>query len=111
MLKKLKVLLAVMLCSMLAIAIPVSLQAAPTEAADQQRQIEHAEDASLLLAEEVNSGEVEAVLILDKSLLTPLFYSLLQHLYPNSLGTSPAPLPCPASKDDCGLHNILTKGP
>ena len=111
-LKKLHVLLAAWLCCLLVIAIPARLQATPTAAADLQRELAQADDAPLLLVVgEVTFGEAEAVLLLNKSFLTPLFYSLLHHFYPYTQSTLPALSPCPASKDDRGLHTILTKGP
>ena len=111
-LKKLHVLLAAWLCCLLVIAIPVRLQATPTATAELQREIAQADDEDfLLVAGEVTSAEIQAVLLLDKFLLTPQYYALLHHLYPGTQSPLPASPPGAASKDDCGLHTILTKGP
>ncbi|WP_018478875.1 hypothetical protein [Pontibacter roseus] len=111
-LTKLNVLLAVLLCSVLAYALPVAAQAAahPEESVIQKR-LNTADEAPLvLLAGKCTSGE-EGILQLDKSLLLPLFYSLLQKLYAGGPGTATAPNSYPASRGDCGLHTIFTKGP
>lgn len=109
---KLKILLAVLLCSVLAFAMPVTVKAAPTPDAAYQDNIDFtAENQLVLFAGEVSSGEPEAVLQLDKSLLTPILQVLLQRLYPQNTCKASAPHSYPASKGDCGLHTILTKGP
>ncbi|GAB3201166.1 hypothetical protein ABID22_003392 [Pontibacter aydingkolensis] len=110
--KKLNLLLAVLLCSMLAFTIPITVKAAPTSDTAYQDNVDYsAENQLVLFAGEVCSGEPEAVLQLDKSLLAPILQVLLQQLYPNLQNASPAPHSYPASKGDCGLHTILTKGP
>ena len=110
--KMLHVLLAVLLCSMMAFAMPVTVKAAPATDAAQQESVGHtSEHQQVLFAGEVSSGESEAVLQLDRSLLTPIIQFLLQNLYPYTPASSPAPHSYPASKGDCGLHTILTKGP
>ncbi|MBC5992205.1 hypothetical protein [Pontibacter cellulosilyticus] len=92
--------------------MPVTLKAAPVLDVSQQENVDFAAENQLVLfAGEVSSGEPEAVLQLDKSLLTPIFQVLLQQLYPSAQFTAPAPHSYPASKGDCGLHTILTKGP
>ncbi|MDX5435587.1 MAG: hypothetical protein LPK03_00220 [Pontibacter sp.] len=109
--KKLNVLLAVLLCSVFAFALPVTVKAAPVWDTEQQENVGFsAENQLVLFAGEVSSGEPEAVLQLDKSLLTPIL-QILQKLYPKTIHTAPAPHSYPASKGDCGLHTILTKGP
>ncbi|MDX5481884.1 MAG: hypothetical protein LPK07_09390 [Hymenobacteraceae bacterium] len=111
-LKKLNVLLAVLLCGVLAFAMPVTVKAAPAQdAAPQEVTDLAAENQLVLFAGEVSSGEPEAVLQLDRSFLTPILQVLLQRLYPQATTTAPAPHSYPASKGDCGLHTILTKGP
>ncbi|MFD2513285.1 hypothetical protein ACFSRY_05360 [Pontibacter locisalis] len=108
--KKLNILLAVLLCSLFAFAIPVTTKAA-TDATHQESIHLAAESPLVLFAGEVSSGEPEAVLLLNKSLLTPILSAILVRLYPENANIAPAPHSFPASKGDCGLHTILTKGP
>ena len=110
--KKLHVLLAVLLCSVLAFAMPGTVKAVPATVVAQQESLDHtSEQQQVLFAGEVSSGESEGVLQLDRSLLTPILQVLLQQLYPLTSSTAPAAHSYPASKGDCGLHTILTKGP
>jgi hypothetical protein len=110
--KKLHVLLAVLLCGVLAFAMPVPVHATPSDVTAQQDIVNLSNDSPLVLfAGEISSGEPEAVLQLDRSLLAPILQVLLQKLYPQAIHTAPAPHSYPASKGDCGLHTILTKGP
>ncbi|WP_439882745.1 hypothetical protein ACSX1A_06150 [Pontibacter sp. MBLB2868] len=110
--KKLHVLLAVLLCGVFAFAMPVTVKAAPTQHAAQQSVVDLAAAQQIVLfAGDVTSGAPEAVLQLDRSLLTPILQVLLQQLYPLTSSTAPAAHSYPASKGDCGLHSILTKGP
>ncbi len=102
-------LLAVVLCSLFAVAAPVSAEVAP---APQSGTVKSAEQpAFTLIAGSVVSGEVEGVLQLDRAPLTPLLQAFLHTLYPQPQDTAQAPHSFPASKGDCGLHTILTKGP
>ncbi|WP_276497056.1 hypothetical protein [Pontibacter litorisediminis] len=97
---------------MLVIAAPVSLKAAPALEAAQHEVVDlAAENQLVLFTGETSPGEPEAVMQLDKSLLTPILQVLLQRLYPLASNTVPAPHSYPASKGDSGLHTILTKGP
>lgn len=110
--KKLHVLLAVMLCAVLAFAMPVPVHAAPSQEATQQDLLDLSVEKQLVLfAGEISSGEPEAVLQLDKALLTPILRVVLQQLYPQAQNAAPAPHFHPASNGGCGLHTILTKGP
>ena len=111
-LKKVNVLLAVLLCCVLAFSMPVPVKAAAKSYTTQQPSIESDTENPLdLYAGKVCAGETEAVLLLGKSLLTPVMQAILQHLYPNSNAAAPAPFSFPATKGDSGLHTILTKGP
>jgi hypothetical protein len=110
--KKLNILLAALLCSILAIALPVDLKAEPTIPADQQQLTNHTEEIPLLfVAGDATPGEAKGILQLDKTLLTPLLYALLLQLYPHPQDTVPSPQTYAATKSDCGLHTILIKGP
>ncbi|WP_266202357.1 hypothetical protein [Pontibacter kalidii] len=109
-LKSISLLLAVLLCGILAFAVPATVTAAPTAA--QQESITFADQAPfILVAGEITSGEAEGVLQLDRSLLTPLLQFFLQHIYPQPQDTTLPTRSYQASKGDCGLHTILTKGP
>lgn len=110
--KKLYVLLAVLLCSVLTIAMPVAAQAASPNTVMHVPQVE--EDDALpfqLIAGEVSPGDAEAVLQLDKAFLNQVFQDLLQHVYPEYSGGAAVPAFYSFSRRDCGLHTILTKGP
>ncbi|MFD3003210.1 hypothetical protein ACFS7Z_22805 [Pontibacter toksunensis] len=109
-LKKLSVLLAVLLCSVLTVALPVITHATPAKAATQSVGMDK-EDVSLALsAGEVSSGDAEAILQLDKALLGQLFRTLLQQVYPKYFISPAVPAFYAFSKED-HLHTILTKGP
>ncbi|MHA6248263.1 hypothetical protein ACXYMU_10030 [Pontibacter sp. CAU 1760] len=106
------ILLAILLCSVLVSAIPVTARAAQSPNVTQHDAIDLTlENQLVLFAGEVSSGVPEAVLQLDKSLLAPVLHVLLQRLYPQGQRSVPAPHSYPASKGDCGLHTVLTKGP
>jgi hypothetical protein len=109
-LKKLSVLLAVLLCSVLTVALPVVTHAVPDKAATQNIGVDKEDVALALTAGEVSSGDAEAVLQLDKALLGQLFRTLLQQAYPQHLISPAVPAFYAFSKED-HLHTILTKGP
>ena len=109
-LKKLSVLLAVLLCSVLTVALPVITHATPAKAAIKSDGVDQEDASSALSAGEVSSSDAEAVLQLDKVLLGPLFRTLLQQVYPKHFISPPVPAFYAFSKED-RLHTILTKGP
>lgn len=109
-LKKLSVLLALLLCTVLTFALPVVTHAAPSKEAKQTLSV--ASDVSLVLtAGEVSSGDTKGVLQLDKAQLGRLFRTLLRQLYPQYAAFPAVPAFYAFSKTNCGLHSILTKGP
>lgn len=111
-LQKLNVLLAVLLCSVLAFAQPVTAQPASKSGELHQYSLNDTKEAPpALLAGHFISGEALGASQIDKSLLFPLICSLLHKLYLVSNGAAPAPHSYPASRGDCGLHTILIKGP
>ncbi|OKL40111.1 hypothetical protein [Pontibacter flavimaris] len=108
--KSITLLLAVLLCGILAFAVPATATAGP--AAARQESTTFADKAPfILVAGEITSGEAEGMLQLDRSLLTQHLQFFLQRFYPNTRDTTQAPHSYPASKGDCGLHTILIKGP
>lgn len=110
--RKLNVLLAILLCSVLAFVQPVTAQAASHPDAVLQQSLDVAEKAPLvLLGGHFISGEALGVPQLERALLAPLVSSLLHRLYPIDKGAAPSPHASSVSKDDCGLYTILTKGP
>jgi hypothetical protein len=110
-LQKLNVLLAVLLCSVLAFAQPVTAQPASKSGELHLYSLNDTDEAPLtLLAGHFISGESLGASQVDKSLLFPLVCSLLHKLYSAGNGAAPAPHSYPASRGDCGLHSILIKG-
>lgn len=109
-LKKLYVLVAVLLCSVLLSAVPVASLAGPSSPVTQISGLAGSDDSPCTLtAGEVSSGE--AVLQLDKTLLIQLMQHVLQQNYPEHLAFPAVPAFYSFSKRDNGLHTILTKGP
>lgn len=111
-LKKLNVLLTILLCGVLTIALPATVQANNLPEGLYQESTNTVEEAPLaFFLGDYTPGEVVGLPQLERSLLTPLFYLLPQKNYPNGKGAIPAPHASAASKDDCGLYIIQTKGP
>lgn len=110
--KKLNILLAALLFSFMAIALPANLIAAPIVPTHQQQLAQQSEENPLqFITGDATPGELEGILQLGKSLLTPLLYALLLQLYPQPQDTVPALQAYAAAKGDCCLHTILIKGP
>lgn len=108
--KSITLLLPVLLCGILAFAVPATATAAP--AAARQESINVADQAPfILVAGEITSGGAEGVLQLDRSLLAQHLQFFLQNIYPQPQDTILPIRSYQASKGDCGLHTILTKGP
>lgn len=105
-------LLAVLLCSVSIIAMPVVAEAA-SPATETQSPDRSADDdsPSQLTAGDVSPGEAEAVLQLDKAVINQVLQNLLQHAYPKHSGSPAVPAFYSFSRRDCGLYTILTKGP
>ncbi|SIT81873.1 hypothetical protein [Pontibacter indicus] len=112
-LKKLNVLLTILLCGVLTIALPATVQANNLPKRLFQESTNTVEEAPLaFFLGDYTPGEVVGLPQLERSLLAPLFYLLLQKIYPNGKGAIPAVVHASsASKDDCGLYIIQTKGP
>ncbi|GAA4431315.1 hypothetical protein GCM10023188_18720 [Pontibacter saemangeumensis] len=107
--RKLSALLAILLCAVLTFALPVVTNPAPSKVAKQTLSV--ADDASFVLtAGEVSSGDTKGVLQLDNVLLSRLFRTLLQQVYPQSAISPAVPAFYAFSRTD-HLHTILTKGP
>ncbi|WP_162055021.1 hypothetical protein [Pontibacter pamirensis] len=111
-LKKLYVLLAVLLCSVLTLAVPVVSQAASPDIVASTLQVDADNESPFqLTAGDVSPGDAEAVLQLDKSPLSQVFQNLLQQKYPEQADAPAVPSFYSFSRRDCGLYTILTKGP
>jgi hypothetical protein len=103
--------LAVLLCSILMLT-PSNANANSISSVNQQESLyDNAEASQILFAGDIASGEVEGLIQLGKSQLLPFIKVYFQLLYPQSNTIGAAPNDYPASKGDCGLHTILTKGP
>lgn len=109
--KKVNVLLAVLCCCVFTLAIPAPLQAAPPTDAAQVKSIGLAVENPLVVYVGNVSCDPKDALLLERSLLTPVLLAWLQNLYPQNEVLAPTTRSFSASKDDCGLHTILTKGP
>ncbi|MHC2991218.1 hypothetical protein OB13_06330 [Pontibacter sp. HJ8] len=110
--KKLHILVGVLLYSILSLAVHPDLKAAPTVPVDHQHLTHPTKEQHLqFLADDATPGKAKAIRQLNKSLLTPLFYTLLLPLYPQLQDTSPALQTLSATNTDCGLYSIQIKGP
>ncbi len=103
--------LAVLLCTLIML-LPTVSSATPSPVISQQESL-HEEDLApaILFAGECAAGEMEGLSQLSKFQWAPCFKAYLLLLYPRSATSGAAPNDYPASKGDCGLHTILTKGP
>lgn len=111
-LKKLSVLLAVLLCSVLALALPVVSYASPADNLTSLSAADVSDDVHFsFTAGEVTSGDPEAVLQLDKTSFGHIYQFLLQHIYPEQFNSPSIPAYYAFSVRDCSLSSILTKGP
>lgn len=111
-LKKLYVLLAVLLCSVLVIAMPVVSHAGTSTPVAHNLSVDESADSSFTItAGEVSPGDAEAVLQLDKAPLAQLIQSVLEQRYPVQPDSPAIPAFYSFLKKDSGLYAILTKGP
>lgn len=112
-LKKLSVLLAVLLCCVLTLALPVVSYAvsADSEVQANSDYDSTSDESHSYTAGEVSSGEPEAVLQIDKVAFGQLFRSVLLLAYPTVSSTPGIPAYYAFSKSDSSLYSILTKGP
>lgn len=111
-LKKLSVLLAIMLCSVMILALPVVSYAAPSENETSLLAADVSDDVRFTFtAGEVTSGSPEAVLQIDKTAFRSVFLYLLQHIYPENFLSPAIPAFYTFSVKECSLTSILTKGP
>lgn len=110
MLRKLRVLLAVLLCT--AFALPGAAEAAPALSSTAAVAIQATDqEPAKVWAGEISSGEPEAVLQLDKTLLPPLLRNLLQTLYAPNAHTGATAGVSSFAFGSLRNHKILTKGP
>jgi hypothetical protein len=102
-------LLAVLLCSLLAVAVPVVSLAAPTEAT-QHLYLEQ-EDAQAAQVS-LSAGEVPAAMLKLNKVLFPLQPpALVEQRHDGHAASGAAPTPRPFVNYCPGKHSILTKGP
>lgn len=99
------------MCSILLFALPASANIAPTLSNSQHQEVTTADQPSLTLFAGEVAGASEGVLQLDKLALPAFIAAFLKVYYPQTTKLATAPNDFPASRGDCGLHTILTKGP
>ena len=110
--QKLNVLLAVLLCCILALHVPDTLQAAPMADTTQESLLKQISQAQAdLIAGELALVEAKAILQLNK--LTPgmFLHALWQRLHLAAEARAPGFHRSPAFKSDTGLHVIFRQGP
>ena len=109
---ELNILLAIMLCILFTCFLPATVKATPTSDKVSEVSVDNTLDSSqILFAGETSSNEPEGMLRINRNILLPALHIVLQTLYPQTNLLSNSPHSYPASKGDCGLHTILTKGP
>lgn len=111
--KKVSLLLAMLLCSVLAFAVPVASKAAIGLDTPKERQVHASDEAPFsVIAGEVSAGEAEGVLPqVEKLSLSMLPKLLLQQLYPEPINSEAVPAHAPFHLGSSIRHSILTKGP
>lgn len=113
--KKLSLLLAILLCSVLAfmVVVPATAKAVPAPDTAKELCIHSSDEVPfVIVAGEVSAGEVEGILQkAEKPLWSPLEAFLLQLIYPQSLSNEAIPGHHPLHSGSKLLHSILTKGP
>ncbi|WP_460925190.1 hypothetical protein [Pontibacter brevis] len=112
-LKRLSLLLAILLGSVLAFAAPVAAKAAPTPEPAKEANVHATDDAPFIIAAgEVSAGESEGILQKsERTLWTPLSKAFLQLIYPQALHAEAIPACYPFHSGTILQHSILTKGP
>ncbi|MFD2514785.1 hypothetical protein ACFSRY_12995 [Pontibacter locisalis] len=94
------------------ISIPVLLNAAPAKDTPTISAEVELNDSSLgFTAGKITSGNPEAVLQLDKTVVRLLSHSLLKQIHPEHFSTSAVPVSYRIFIKVCSLNSILTKGP
>lgn len=111
--KKLSVVLAMVLCWVLALSMPaVSYAVVPSVSAVPAAQVAAEDELPFAVtAGEVSAGDTKGVLQLERHQPAQLTHSLLQQIYTAHASSPAVPAFYAFSKMDCGLHSILTKGP
>jgi hypothetical protein len=105
-------LLVAFLCILINLCIPENAQASPSDLTYKLQESEHSEEPAFVFnSGEIASGEVEAIIQLNKSLLLPLFYAVLSQLYPSIHTSDQRPGNHPSSAGDCGKHPLFSQGP
>ncbi|RDV16615.1 hypothetical protein DXT99_02190 [Pontibacter diazotrophicus] len=109
--EKLSLLLAMLLCSAFAFAVPAT--AAPALATENNQSAYSSDEATFsIVAGEVSAGDAEGILQkAEKTLWSPITRVFLQLLYPQPLITEAVPSHRSFHSGANILHSILSKGP
>ncbi len=94
--------------------LPNVVNANPSATPAAQQEIlynDNSYDSHEFVAGNITSGEVEGFIQVNKSQVIPFVKVYFKLLYLKSVTSGTAPVDYPATKGDCGLHTILTKGP
>lgn len=111
--KRVSLLLAMLLCSVLAFAVPVATKANTGLDLTKEQHVHISDEAPFsLIAGEVSAGEAEGVLPqVEKLTLTQFTKLLLQQLYPEPLNSRAVTAHFSFHLGSSIRHSILTKGP